>query len=37
MCGKVALGQLHVMHVPSRYQVVGIFTIGLSLQLFDKF
>jgi hypothetical protein len=34
---KVAKGQVHVLHVPSRNQIDEIFTNGLSLQLFDDF
>jgi hypothetical protein len=34
---KVARGQVRVLHVPSRYQIVDIFTKGLPLQLFDDF
>jgi len=32
---KVAKDQVHVLHVPSRYQIADIFTKGLPLQLFD--
>jgi len=28
---KVALGQVHVLHVPTRYQYANIFTKGLSV------
>jgi hypothetical protein len=34
---KVAKGQVHVLHVPSRYQIADIFTKGLPQQLFDDF
>jgi len=34
---KVAKGQVHVLHVSSRYQITDIFTKGLPLQLFDDF
>ncbi|KAK9074412.1 hypothetical protein SSX86_007010 [Deinandra increscens subsp. villosa] len=34
---KVQLGQVRVLHVPSRYQVADIFTKGLPRILFDEF
>lgn len=34
---KVALGQVHVLHVPTRYQYADIFTKGLPKPLFDDF
>nr|KYP54496.1 hypothetical protein KK1_000684 [Cajanus cajan] len=34
---KVARGQVHVLHVPSRYQIADIFTKGLLRILFDDF
>jgi len=34
---KVVLGQVHVLHVPTRYQYADIFTKGLSKPLFDDF
>ncbi|XP_021760552.1 uncharacterized protein LOC110725373 [Chenopodium quinoa] len=34
---KVALGQVRVLHVPSRYQIADIFTKGLPQLLFDDF
>jgi hypothetical protein len=34
---KVVRSQVRVLHVPSRYQITGIFTKGLPLQLFDDF
>ncbi|GKE73987.1 ribonuclease H-like domain-containing protein [Tanacetum coccineum] len=33
----VAMGHMRVLHVPSRYEYVDIFTKGLSSTLFDKF
>nr|GEX83880.1 ribonuclease H-like domain-containing protein [Tanacetum cinerariifolium] len=33
----VATGQVHVLHVPSRFQYADIFTKGLPLTLFDEF
>ncbi|GJR37402.1 ribonuclease H-like domain-containing protein [Tanacetum coccineum] len=33
----VAVGQVRVLHVPSRYQFANIFTKGLPYALFDKF
>nr|GEU76956.1 RNA-directed DNA polymerase, eukaryota, reverse transcriptase zinc-binding domain protein [Tanacetum cinerariifolium] len=33
----VATGQVRVLHVPSRYQFVDIFTKGLSSALFEEF
>nr|GEX86836.1 ribonuclease H-like domain-containing protein [Tanacetum cinerariifolium] len=33
----VATGQLHVLHVPSRFQYADIFTKGLLSALFDEF
>ncbi|GKG08011.1 ribonuclease H-like domain-containing protein, partial [Tanacetum coccineum] len=33
----VATGQVWVLHVPSRYQFVDIFTKGLSTALFEEF
>ncbi|GKG10837.1 ribonuclease H-like domain-containing protein, partial [Tanacetum coccineum] len=33
----VASGQVHVLHVPSRYQYVDIFTKGLPSALFLEF
>ncbi|GKC64977.1 ribonuclease H-like domain-containing protein [Tanacetum coccineum] len=35
--GQVAIGQVHVLHVPLRYQFVDIFTKGLPSALFDEF
>ena len=34
---KVAHGQVRVLHVSSRYQIVDIFTKGLPLVLFEDF
>ncbi|GAA0154743.1 transmembrane signal receptor [Lithospermum erythrorhizon] len=34
---KVALGQVRVLHVPSRYQIADIFTKGLPLILLTDF
>jgi len=34
---KVALGQLHVLHVPSAHQFADIMTKGLPVQLFTNF
>ena len=34
---KVARGQVRVLHMPSRYQIVDIFTKGLPLVLFEDF
>ncbi|KAG4946353.1 hypothetical protein JHK87_042360 [Glycine soja] len=34
---KVAKGDVRVLHVPSRYQIVGIFTKGLPHILFEDF
>jgi len=34
---KVELGQVHVLHVSTRYQYADIFTKGLSKPLFDDF
>jgi len=34
---KVAHGQAHVLHVPSRHQIADIFTKGLLRILFDDF
>lgn len=34
---KVAHGQTHVLHVPSRHQIADIFTKGLPRILFDDF
>lgn len=34
---KVARGHIRVFHVPSRFQVVDIFTKGLPLQFFLDF
>ncbi|KAK6159284.1 hypothetical protein DH2020_006598 [Rehmannia glutinosa] len=34
---KVALGQVRVLHVPSRYQIADIFTKGLLHILFEDF
>jgi len=34
---KVAFGQVHVLHVPTRYQYASIFTKGVSKLLFDDF
>nr|GEZ13347.1 ribonuclease H-like domain-containing protein [Tanacetum cinerariifolium] len=36
-CNQVAPGHVHVLHVPSRYQFVNIFTKGLLYALFDDF
>nr|GEX01029.1 ribonuclease H-like domain-containing protein [Tanacetum cinerariifolium] len=33
----IAAGQVHVLHVPSRYQYADIFTKGLSSALFEEF
>ena len=33
----VALGHIRVLHVPSRFNVVDIFTKGLAHILFDEF
>ncbi|GJX84442.1 ribonuclease H-like domain-containing protein, partial [Tanacetum coccineum] len=33
----VAVGQVRVLHVPSRYQFVDIFTKGLPSALFEEF
>ncbi|GJS15253.1 ribonuclease H-like domain-containing protein [Tanacetum coccineum] len=33
----VAQGQVHVLHVPSRYQYADIFTKGLPFALFEEF
>nr|KYP39517.1 hypothetical protein KK1_039171 [Cajanus cajan] len=35
--GKVARGQVRVLHVPSCYQIADIFTKGLPLVLFEDF
>jgi len=32
---KVAKGQVHVLHVSSRYQIADIFTKDVPLQSFD--
>lgn len=38
VCEKVALGQVCILLVPSRYQIVDIiFTKGLLLVLFEDF
>ena len=34
---KVQRGDVRVLHVPSRYQIVDIFTKGLPQILFDDF
>ncbi|GAU35084.1 hypothetical protein TSUD_70070 [Trifolium subterraneum] len=34
---KVARGQVHVLHIPSRYQIADIFTKGLPRVLFEDF
>jgi len=34
---KVARGQAHVFHVPSRHQIADIFAKGLPRVLFDDF
>jgi len=34
---NVARGQVRVLHVPSRYHIVDIFTKGLPLVLFEDF
>ena len=34
---KVALGQVRVLHVPTRFQIADIFTKGLPPVLFDNF
>lgn len=34
---KVAIGHIHVLHVPYAYQITDIFTKGLSRQLFFDF
>ncbi|GKD81978.1 ribonuclease H-like domain-containing protein, partial [Tanacetum coccineum] len=33
----VAIGQVRVLHVPSRYQFADIFTKGLPSMLFEEF
>nr|GEX15740.1 ribonuclease H-like domain-containing protein [Tanacetum cinerariifolium] len=35
--GLVTVGQVRVLHVPSRYQYAGIFTKGLPSALFENF
>ncbi|GJS89293.1 hypothetical protein Tco_0771929, partial [Tanacetum coccineum] len=35
-CDNVAKGQVHILHVPSRYQYVDIFTKGLPSSLFEE-
>ena len=37
VCEKVARGQARVLHVPSRFNIVDIFTKGLPRVLFDEF
>ncbi|GJR05907.1 ribonuclease H-like domain-containing protein [Tanacetum coccineum] len=37
VCDLVAAGQVRVLHVPSRYQFVDIFTKGLPSALFEEF
>ncbi|XP_071704038.1 uncharacterized mitochondrial protein AtMg00810-like [Rutidosis leptorrhynchoides] len=34
---KVARGQIRILHVPTRFQIAGIFTKGLPRVLFEKF
>jgi hypothetical protein len=34
---KVALGQVHVLHIPSSHQFAEIMTKGLPVQLFTDF
>jgi len=34
---KVARGDIRILHVPSSYQIAGIFTKGLPLVLFQDF
>jgi len=34
---KVTCGQVSILHIPSRFQIVDIFTNELMLQLFDDF
>jgi len=34
---KLTRGQVHVLRVPSRYQIADIFTNGLLRQLFEDF
>ncbi|GKC89062.1 ribonuclease H-like domain-containing protein [Tanacetum coccineum] len=37
VCDLVVAGQVRVLHVPSRYQFVNIFTKGLPSALFEEF
>ncbi|GKB54379.1 ribonuclease H-like domain-containing protein, partial [Tanacetum coccineum] len=37
ICDLVAVGQVRVLHVPSRYQYANIFTKGLPSALFEEF
>ena len=37
VCKKVARGQIHVLHVPSHYEIPDTFTKGLSHILFNDF
>lgn len=37
VCEKVAHGQVRVLHIFSRFQIVDIFIKGLPLQHFDDF
>jgi hypothetical protein len=32
---KIVKGQVHVLHVPSRYQIADIYTKGVPQQSFD--
>lgn len=34
---KAVRGEVHVLHVPSEYQIADIFTKGLPRVLFKKF
>lgn len=37
VCEKVTCDQVRVLHVPSRHQIVDIFTKGLPSVLFEDF
>jgi hypothetical protein len=37
VCEKVALGEVQVLHVPSKYQFADVMTKGLPVQLFEDF
>lgn len=37
VCGKVAQGQVRVLHIPLKHQIANIFTKGLPLILFQDF